>query len=158
MRVRAERGSALALVPAGFLVLVVLAAITVDSAVAYLGQRHLDDAITSAANDAAVAGLSDRSFYASGAVTLDAAATEGVVCRSLAALGSQGLRQLSIEVGVRGAEVEIVATARILAVFGRALPGGGARTVRAAVTANAETRLTAPPAGDLPLTPLACPS
>ena len=47
-----DRGSVLALVPAGLLVLVLLAAIAVDTSVAYLGRRELAAAADAAANDA----------------------------------------------------------------------------------------------------------
>ena len=71
---RSERGSVLALVPAAFLVLVILGALAVDSAAAYLAQRQLRDSLSAAAADAVGAGLSRSSFYATVAVTLVPAA------------------------------------------------------------------------------------
>src|SRR6476469_4711078 len=52
-----ERGSALALVPAGVLVLLILAAICVYFSSAELARRQLHDAAAGAANDAAGGGL-----------------------------------------------------------------------------------------------------
>ncbi|MGH9095498.1 MAG: hypothetical protein ACRDXE_10090, partial [Acidimicrobiales bacterium] len=66
-----DRGSALMLVPAGFLVLMLLGAMAVDSGATYLGQRQLADALAGAANDAAGAALSDRSFYVQGRIAVD---------------------------------------------------------------------------------------
>ena len=126
------------LVPAGFLVLMLLAALSVDSAVAYLGQRQLNDAVTAAANDAATAGLSNSSFYQRGSVVLDPSATAVEVCRSMAAQGDGGLHDVRLSVGVSGAEVEVVATARVDAVFGRVAPGFATRQVSAEVTADAQ--------------------
>jgi hypothetical protein len=126
------------LVPAGFLVLMLLAALSVDSAVAYLGQRQLDDALTAAANDAATAGLSDTGFYGHGAVTLDPATTVVAVCQSFAAQGDTGLHDVHLDVGVAGAEVTLRATARVDGVFGRLVPGFATREVSAEVTADAQ--------------------
>ena len=96
-----ESGSALALVPAGFLVLIILAAIAVDSAVALLGQRQLGDALAAAANDAAGAAISNSTFYGTGRVALDPAAAARTVCVSLAAQ-HPNLRDLSVQIAVAG--------------------------------------------------------
>jgi hypothetical protein len=126
------------LAPAGFLVLMLLAALSVDSAVAYLGQRALNDSITAAANDAATAGLSNGAFYSNGKVTLDPAASGAAVCASMAAQGHTSLHDVQVEVGVSGAEIEVEATARIDAVFGRFVPGFGTRKVSALAIADAQ--------------------
>jgi hypothetical protein len=139
-RRRREEGSTLMLVPAGFLVLMLLAALSVDSAVAYLGQRQLDDALTAAVNDAATAGLSNRGFYQQGSVTLDPAMTVVEVCRSLAAQGDGGLHDLHLAVGVSGPEVTVRATARVDGVFGGIVAGLSTRQVSAQVTAEAQER------------------
>jgi Flp pilus assembly protein TadG len=128
----------LVLAPAGFLVLMILAAVSVDSAVAYLGQRQLNDAVTAAANDAATAGLSNPAFYGNGKVTLDPSASVAAVCASMAAQGNTSLHDVHLEVGVSGAEIEVEATARIDAVFGRFLPGFGTRKVSALAVADAQ--------------------
>src|SRR4029077_9125982 len=80
-----ERGSVLMLVPAGFLVLIILAALAVDNAAAYLGQQQLHDSLAAAANDAVSACLSNRSFYSGGVVTVDRVAAGRVVCLTVAA-------------------------------------------------------------------------
>jgi hypothetical protein len=50
---RNERGSMLLLVPAGILVMLVLAAIAIDSAVIFLAEREAESAASAAANDIA---------------------------------------------------------------------------------------------------------
>jgi hypothetical protein len=132
-----ERGSVLALVPAGFLVLILLAALTVDSAVAYLGQEQLHDALSAAANDAATAALDSRSFYDSGVITLDQTAAGRAVCISVLAQNSSNLHGLQVWMAVDGNSVHLKGQARVDSVFGRAIPGFGQHTVRASVSAVA---------------------
>jgi Flp pilus assembly protein TadG len=62
-RLREEHGSTLLLMPAAVLVLFLLAAITVDAAVLFLGQRRLADMAASVAQDA-IAAVDEGSFYA----------------------------------------------------------------------------------------------
>ena len=131
-----ERGSALALVPAGFLVLIILAAITVDSAVAFLGQRQLGDALAAAANDAAGAAISNSSFYGSGEVVIDPTAATAVICQTVAAQDS-GLHQMRLQIAVAGAVIGVRGTAQVDEVFGRALPGLHDHEVSAVATATA---------------------
>lgn len=131
-----DRGSALALVPAGFLVLIILAAITVDSAVAFLGQRQLGDALAAAANDAAGAAISNTSFYGSGQVVIDPALAAAVVCQTVAAQDS-GLHLVRIQIAVAGTVIGVRGTAEVDEVFGRALPGLHQRQVSAVATATA---------------------
>jgi hypothetical protein len=126
------------LVPAGFLILLLLAAIAVDSAGAYLGQRQLTDALAAAANDAATAGLDNPAYYATGAIVLDPAASAVAVCSSLAAQGVSGLHQLRVDIGVSGPSIELRGTAEVDAVFGRLIPHFGTRPVTADVRADAQ--------------------
>ncbi|HET9690846.1 MAG TPA: hypothetical protein VFP61_06815 [Acidimicrobiales bacterium] len=132
----------LALVPAGFLVLLVLAAIAVDSAVALLGQRQLADLTAAAANDAAGAALSDRAFYGSGVVEVDPTAAARVACDVLAATGGGAVHGIRLWVAVAGPVVAVRASGSVDAVFGRRLPGT-TRTVSAAAAATAATAATA---------------
>ncbi len=137
MRVRPEAGSVLALVPAGFLVLIVLSALAVDSAVAYLGQRQLHDALAAAANDSVTAGIDNMSFYRSGVVTLDPVAVADTVCADLTAQQDSGLHSVSVRLSLSGDSVRLSAHASVDAVFGRALPGFGRRSVSAVASASA---------------------
>ncbi len=72
-RASGDRGSVLALVPAALLVLLVLAAIAVDSASEYLARRELAAAADAAANDAATFGLDEARFRETGEFVLDPA-------------------------------------------------------------------------------------
>jgi hypothetical protein len=150
------------LVPAGFLVLMLLGALAVDSAVTYLAQRQLRDALTAAANDAATAGLSNQSFYAGGGLRLSPAQTGSVICLSLEAQADQDLHHIQLWMATDGATIRLAGTASVNAVFGRWLPGFGVRTVRAETTAVAATGpVSAPgatraPPPSAPLLPVTC--
>jgi uncharacterized membrane protein len=135
---RSPRGSVLILVPAGVLVVIVLAAIAVDMGVVYLGQRQLADTTAAAANDAAGAGLSDPAFYRQGSLRLDEQRVAEVVCTTLRAQGPSGIRIVGVEVAVGGRTVAVRTRALVGEVFGRALPGvPPARAVRAEAEADA---------------------
>lgn len=138
---KGEDGSVLILVPTLVLVLVVLAAIAVDSAVVFLGQRQLGDAAAAAANDTASA-LSDSAFYRAGSVSLDPTVARRVADASLAAQDHSSVTiDGPVDVKVDGRQVCVSLTGRVNAIFGRAIPGiPHATTVRA--------RATATPAGD----------
>lgn len=125
----------LALVPAGVLVLVVLAALAVDSAVAYLGQQQLHDALSAAANDAVASAVSAPAFYGRGVVTLDSVEVERDVCLSVLAQGIGSLHDLRLWVAVGGDEIRVVGQAEVDGVFGRVLPGFGRRQVRSSADA-----------------------
>jgi Flp pilus assembly protein TadG len=152
---RGETGSALALVPAGFLVLIILAAIAVDSAVAFLGQRQLGDALAAAANDAAASAVSNSSFYGSGRVAIDPAAAATVVCQSMAAQ-HPNLRDVQLSLAVDGPAIALRATAQVQEIFGRALPGLHSRQVTASASARAEGVAAAPGSAPSSFSPLGC--
>jgi hypothetical protein len=138
MRVKGrDAGSVLALVPAGFLVLIILAALAVDSAVAYLGQQQLHDTLVAAANDTASAAIDHGAFYRSGSVVISLPVAEQIVCQSVAAQRSSQLRDVKLWIGVNGPALRIVGRANVDAVFGRALPGFSTRSVKASVDALA---------------------
>jgi Flp pilus assembly protein TadG len=119
---RSERGSVLILVPAAVLVLVVLGAIAVDSAVAFLGQREVSNAAAAAANDAAGAALSDSAFYGSGTLVVDPVAARTVAVRAVSARLSRGVEVESVDVEVAGPSVCVTVRGRVPYVFARSLP------------------------------------
>lgn len=147
-RRRTDRGSVLALVPAGLLVIVLLGAMVVDSAVTYLGQQQLHDALTAAANDAAGAAIDNASFYREGRVALDGSEAQSIVCESVQAQRFSQLHDVRVWVTVDGPDISVRGTAVVDGVFGRALPGFATRTVSAGVEAVAVsgTRSAAMPA------------
>lgn len=145
----------LALVPAGFLVLIVLGAIAVDSAVGFLGQRQLGDALAGAANDAAAAAVANSTFYRGGAVTLDPAVAAGDVCQSLAAQ-HPNLGNLRVSMAIAGPTIALRGTATVGEVFGSALPGLHTRRVSAAASAEAEGAPAAPSPSPTAFVPVTC--
>lgn len=154
-----DRGSALALVPAGFLILLLLGALAVDDGAAYLGQRDLSANLQAAANDAAGSALSSASFYGRGAVQIDAGQAAKVVCGDLAAQGSDGLFDRAVSMAVTGDTVYVEAHALVRAVFGRSIPGFADRpvsAVAAAVAATGPGTRPAPAPGPGSFTPLDC--
>jgi hypothetical protein len=159
-----DRGSVLALVPAGFLVLLILGALAVDSAATYLARQQLRDSLTAAANDAVTAGLSGSSFYSHGTLVLDPHQAAQVVCLTVAAQADSDLHNVRLWMAVQGPGIRLAGAATVDALFGRAIPGFGVRTVRASTTAVAATKplptntasgAGAPPAATLE--PIDCP-
>jgi Flp pilus assembly protein TadG len=139
MRNNRQRGSSLLLFPAGVLVMMVLGAITVDSSIAFLGERELAGATAAAANDTAARALSDRAFYNRGVVSLDEALARevatAVVRRSLDADRFHDLR-VSVLVSAGGQGVVVTASAEVDYVFAGAVPGAPDRA-RVAATSTA---------------------
>ena len=147
MRIRRTpdaRGSVLILFPVGFLAVLVLAAIAVDSSVAFLGERELSGAVAAAANDAATEALSNPGFYRRGGVELDDAAVEQVavdrVHRSVDASKYHGLAVQAHVIRPSGGcawSLRVEASATVRYVFAPALPGGPDEAkVDAATTAS----------------------
>jgi hypothetical protein len=134
-----EEGSTLALLPAAVLVLLLLAAIAVDSAAAYLGQRRVADLAAGLANDA-IAGLSEEAFYAAGevAVSPTRAARRQRDVLSLVA-EDPAFRAVRCDLDVDGRQATVTCEARVEPIFGRALRRDGT-PVRATATARAEQR------------------
>jgi hypothetical protein len=133
-----ERGSVLMLMPAAVLVLLVLAALAVDSAVVFLAQRQAGDAAAAAANDAAGAALSDAAFYRAGDVVLDPQRAAAVVAAAITARGS-GLDLVGPpSVEIAGRQVCVTVRAQVRYLFAPAIPGvPRATTVTARATATA---------------------
>ena len=129
---RRERGSVLLLVPAGLVVVFILAAIAVDAAVVFLAQRELVNAAAAAANDAATA-VDEGTFYG-GAVALDHGRA---VTTAVAAVAAR--RPLGIEIE-SSPDVAVDATAVTVVLRGRVRPPLGGRVVRMSARARAVAR------------------
>jgi hypothetical protein len=137
---RRQRGSVLLLFPAGILVVVVLAAITVDSAITFLGPRVVATAVAAAANDSAGEGVGNRAFYEGGRVDLDPTAVHQVaVERVTAALPVARFHELSVDVSVTPSptagcppSVRVRASATVSVIFAGAIPGASRERVVAA--------------------------
>jgi hypothetical protein len=121
------------LMPAGVLILVVLAAITVDSARSFQAQRELTDVASSLAGDLATEALvlDDERFSTTGRIRLDERRAEDLARRILAArpVGDLGaLRLVSVTVSDpppgEAPVVTVVLAATVDTIFARAVPGG----------------------------------
>lgn len=66
-----ERGQSVLLMPAGFLILVLLAALVLEAAALHLRQRQLIDLADSIANDAIAYGFDVDEFRATGEIVID---------------------------------------------------------------------------------------
>ena len=134
-----QRGSALLLVPAGVLVLVVLGAVAVDSAVVLLAQRQLADVAAGAANDGAAAALDDAGFYRAGTLRVAQDRAQAAAEASFRRTAPAGLLAPAVRAEVLGADpprVRVTASAEVELVFARAVPGASERVaVRASSTA-----------------------
>ena len=135
----------LLLFPAAVLIVIVLAAIAVDAAIAFLGQREVANAVAAAANDAAGIGVGEQAFYREGAVDLDAGAVAVTAEERVRAVLDPGrFHGLQVDVSVEPAgsgacppRVRVRATASVDALFASALPGGRRQTrVQAAAAAS----------------------
>lgn len=151
-----DRGSILVLAPVGILILLLLATLTADGALAVLGQRQLSDALSAAAADAAGSGVDRAAFYDSGTVQLAPPAVGPAACASLAAQGDLHLHDVRVWVGVAGPVVTLLGRAEVDGIFGRAIPGFGRWQVAATATATAEQAPRVPPRRVAALTPLLC--
>lgn len=92
-----SRGSALMLMPAIFLIVIVLGAIALDLGSRHLRQRELDDVVAGAANDAAGAGLDIDHLRRTGERRLDPALSAAAAQRSAEGSGLPGLTVTSVE-------------------------------------------------------------
>lgn len=141
-----ERGSTLLLFPAAILIMVALAAMTVDSSIAFLAQRELANATAAAANDAAAKAVSDASFYEQNRIELSAATVEAVALDRVRSLVDHARHHdLSIDAEAQPPAaagcawtVRVHASSRVDELFARAIPGGPRR-------ASVEARSSASP-------------
>jgi Flp pilus assembly protein TadG len=135
----------LLLFPVGVLAVLVLAAVAVDSSIAFLGERELAGAVAAAANDAATEAVSDRAFYDRGAVELDGATVEQVAeHRVRTSVDSGRYQDLTVRATVvRPAgsgcawSLRVEASARVRYVFAGIVPG---RPREATVDSTARSR------------------
>jgi Flp pilus assembly protein TadG len=135
-----ERGSALALVPAGVLVLLILAAICVDFSSAELARRQLHDAAAGAANDAAGGGLDQaRLRTGDGKLAVDPDLARSIAERSIEATVRGPLRLTAApDVEVVGNRVVVILEGDSPYIFSPAV--GGHRRVRIRAEASATLR------------------
>lgn len=94
-RARGARGSVLMLMPVAVLIVLLLGAIAVDSAIVYLGQRQARNVAFDAANDAAGAGFDLDAARTSGEIVYDPNRVRAVAAQAVAAAGIDDLELVS---------------------------------------------------------------
>lgn len=137
-RLGGERGSALLLLPAGFVAFLVLAAIAVDQSRLFAARRQLLDVAASAANDAVAAAIDEASYREGHGAVLSTAQVEAEVRSSLAAHGliDRVRPQVTIRNGPGGPVVTVQLESDQPTLFAGLAPGGY-RTTPIRVTASA---------------------
>lgn len=140
MRRRDDHGSVLMLVPAGILVLLLLAAIAIDGSVVWLAQRDLSSRTAGVAADIAGAAVDDRAFYGGGEILLRDDAADAYTALVFAPEAMpKGYDSWSAGAAVDGRSVTVTARAEVRYVFASAIPGLR-RTTEVSARATAEAR------------------
>lgn len=132
-----ELGSALMLMPAAVLVVLMMLGIAVDESRVFLARRELVDLAATAANDAATRGLDEAHFRAEGTFVLSEAAVERSVAATLATASlSVPVERSEVTLDAAGPSVTVTLSADVAPLF-RLLP----RTRHLEVSASATTAL-----------------
>lgn len=136
---RDDRGSVLMLVPAGILVLLLLAAIAIDGSVVWLAQRDLSSRTAGVAADIAGAAVDDPAFYERGDIRLRADVADAYTALAFEPDRlPHGYEAWGARAVVDGRSVTVTATAEVRYVFATAIPGlERTAVVRARTTAEA---------------------
>ena len=122
-----EAGSALMLLPAAVLIVMLLAAIAIDQARVFVAQRELADLAASAANDAASRGLDIAALRAGQPVRLSPALAQEVVAVTVAAnRPSTPADIVAVVVDTDQQTVEVTLHTTVRAFLGRQLLGSRA--------------------------------
>ncbi len=136
--VTTERGSVLMLVPAGILVLLLLAAIAVDAAIVLSAERELAHRTAAVAGDLATLAVDDERLYGSGGVELrdDVAAAQTALAFPTDR-PPPGFATWSASARTDGRRVTVTARAEVRYLFAPAIPGVR-RTTTVAASSTAE--------------------
>jgi hypothetical protein len=135
-----DRGSALLLMPAGLLIVLVLASIAVDMSLVHLRKRQAFELAAAAANDAATAGVDQGHLRTTHDYVLDPETARAVVVDVVAAseLAPELARPPVVTVTAAGVSVELALEADyIFADFVPGAPDGTEVTATATATAAA---------------------
>ena len=134
----------LMLMPAAVLIVLLLGAIAVDSAIVYLGQREAYNVAFDAANDAAGAGVDLDAVRTSGEIVYDPDRVEAIAAQAVAAAGIDGLELVSAEPDGDGVVVTVRRTVRHLFVQALGDPSRDVLTISARVDGEVRRGITAP--------------
>ncbi|MGK2928645.1 MAG: hypothetical protein ACSLFO_03615 [Acidimicrobiales bacterium] len=135
---RRERGSVLMLMPAAIVIVLLLGAITVDSAIVYLEQRRAYNVAFDAANDAVGAGLDRDIVRTTGELVYDVGRVQAVAAATVEASEMDRLRLVSA--AVEDGAIEVVVEVRVQRLFGQAFGDRSSETVRVVARAGGEVR------------------
>ena len=130
------------LMPAAFLILLVLGAIAVDLTAVRVGQRSVLGSATDAANDAVTAGLDESAYRMGAGYRLDPQRVREAVYASLYAKGILNRLTAAPEITIHADQsVTVRLRSEVDHIFARALPGvSDPVPVRAEATARVATR------------------
>jgi hypothetical protein len=137
-RGRGTRGSVLMLMPAAVLIVLMLGAIAVDSAIVYLRQRQAYNVAFDAANDAAGAGFDLDIARQEGEIVYDPDRVAALARQAIEAAGIEDLRLLDARPDGDGVVVTVAVTVRHLFVQAFGDPSSDVLTIDA--RADAELR------------------
>lgn len=137
-RRRGDRGSVLMLMPAAVLIMLLLGAIAIDSAIVYLGQRQAYDVAFDAANDAAGAGFDLEAARIDGEIVYDPDRVQVLAAQAIGAAGIDDLELVSARVDGAGVVVTVRRTVKHL--FVQALGDPARDVITISARADGEVR------------------
>lgn len=136
--------------PVAVLIFIILGALAVDHAIAFMGERALANASAAAANNAASA-MGFDSFYGGSGVTIDPVRAREVAQRTVE--GERlGLYDLTVSTTVEDDEVTVTVSGRVDTIFSRAIPGG-AKNFTLSATSSALAEVPTSPISPATLVP-----
>jgi len=138
-----ERGSVLMLMPAAVLIVLLLGAIAVDSAIVYLRQRQAYNVAFDAANDAAGAGFDLAIAREEGEIVYDPDRVDALARQAVDAAGIEDLELVEARPDGDGVVVTVTVTVRHL--FVQAFGDPARDTVTIDARAEGEVRRPAAP-------------
>jgi hypothetical protein len=131
-----DRGQSVLLIPAGFLILLVLGSLVLEAAALHLHQRQLNDLAASAASDASAFGFDIEAFRETGEVSIDPALAASVLDPAIAiSLLDDATGVVRVIPGDPPA-VEVELSVEHEYIIGRSLLGGVNKTLTAVGTAE----------------------
>ncbi len=119
------------LMPAAVLIVLLLGALAIDSAIVYLGQRQAHDVAFDAANDAAGAGFDLDAARTRGEIVYDPDRVEAIAAQAIAAAGIDDLELVSARTDGTGVVVTVRRTVRHLFVQALGNPASDVLTISA---------------------------
>ncbi|MDZ7673925.1 MAG: hypothetical protein U5K30_02485 [Acidimicrobiales bacterium] len=127
------------LMPAAVLIVLLLGAIAVDSAIAYLGQRQAYNVAFDAANDAAGAGFDAGIARTEGRIVYDEARVGDIAMQAVDAAGIDDLELVDVDIDETGA-VAVTVEITIDRLFVQAFGLDSGDPIRMTARASGETR------------------